>query len=153
MYHPQCNQSKHNLSWEGGYIHSWAGRYLILSLPVGVPHPVLAKWDWGTPGRDLEPVTGVLPERTWDQWKYYGMEMGYPQKGHGTSGSIMGWRWGTPPYWCEVTHKLKTLPSPAFGCQQLEMHLPLDLFDCHKVDFAALTIVAVKFSITRQFAC
>ena len=28
--------------------------------------------------------------------KYYGLEMGYSQKGHGTSGSIMGWRWGTP---------------------------------------------------------
>ena len=51
------------------------------------------------------------PRRTWDQWKYYGMEMGYPHKdmgpvevlwdgdgippGHGTSGSIMGWRWNT----------------------------------------------------------
>ena len=22
---------------------------------------------------------GYPPERTWGQWKYYGMEMGYPQ--------------------------------------------------------------------------
>ena len=46
------------------------------------------------------PETGVPPpESTWDQWKYYGMEMGTPPspKGHGTSESIMGWRWGTPP--------------------------------------------------------
>ena len=28
--------------------------------------------------RDLGPVTGVPPERTWDQWKYYGMQMGFP---------------------------------------------------------------------------
>ena len=28
-------------------------------------------WRWGT------------PERIWDQWKYYGMEMGYPRKDMG----------------------------------------------------------------------
>ena len=58
---------------------------------IGVP----PTWDWGTPlGKDLRLVTGVPPgknmgpvevlwngdgvpsERTWDQWKYYGMEMG-----------------------------------------------------------------------------
>ena len=39
---------------------------------------------------------GYPPERLWDQWKYYGMEMGYPQKGHGTSGSIRQWIWGIP---------------------------------------------------------
>ena len=56
------------------------------------------------PRKDMGPVEalwdgdGVPPERTWDQWKYYGMEMGYPppQKGHGTSESIMGWRWVHP---------------------------------------------------------
>ena len=61
------------------------------------------------PHHDLGPVTGVYPsDRTWDQWKYYGMEMGYPQKGHGTSSSIMEWRWrwGTPP--------------PPTGCEQTE---------------------------------
>ena len=39
-------------------------------------------WDWGTsPSRDgVNPppeLYGVYPERTWDQWKYYGMEIGY----------------------------------------------------------------------------
>ena len=51
-----------------------------------VPHPVLARtWippclglGYTPPKRDLGPVTGVPPERTWDQWKYCGMEMGYP---------------------------------------------------------------------------
>ena len=40
----------------------------------GTPHLDLA----GVPlmGRNLGPVTGVPPERTWDQLKYYGMEMG-----------------------------------------------------------------------------
>ena len=82
----------------------------VTDLAGGVPHPVLAGGvphpdpimgypparTGVPPGRDLKPVTGVPPERTWDQWKYYGMEMGYPQKGHWTSGSIMGWRWGKP---------------------------------------------------------
>ena len=62
--------------WEGG--RGW-----------GVPHP----WrdtpiqEWSTPVR-----SGVPPwEGTWDS------HWGTPQKGHGASGSIMGWRWGTPP--------------------------------------------------------
>ena len=43
---------------------------------------------------------GVPLEGTWDQWKYYGMEIGYPLwKAHETSGSIMRWRWGTPQWW------------------------------------------------------
>ena len=48
--------------------------------------PVEVLWDGdGSPS----------PERTCDQWKYYGMVMGPPlQNGHVTSGSIMGWRWG-----------------------------------------------------------
>ena len=35
---------------------------------------------------------------------------GTPQKGHGTSGSIMGWRWGTP---IDVDRHtpVKTVPS------------------------------------------
>ena len=40
--------------------------------------------------------------------------MGYLPKGHVTSGSIMGCRWGTPEQGCELTNKLKTLPSPSF---------------------------------------
>ena len=56
---------------------------LCSSVP-GVEYPILTCL--GTlpprtgvpPGRDLGPVTGVPPP---------------PEKGHGTSGSIMGWRW------------------------------------------------------------
>ena len=69
-----------------GIHHPWTGGTPSLA---GVPScwPVLGypwggTWDQslGYPlGRDLGPVTGVTPpERTWDQWKYYGMEMGYP---------------------------------------------------------------------------
>ena len=57
-------------------------------------------------------VTGVPPERTWDQWKYYEMEMGYPKKGHGISRSITGWRWGTP---AQGVNRLLTLP-PVILC-------------------------------------
>ena len=42
-------------------------------LGLGYPPPI---WDWVTPRSHLGPVTGV-PRRTWDQWKYYGMEIGY----------------------------------------------------------------------------
>ena len=77
-HHPWYNLSKHR-TCPGGYPSpGW-----------GVPHPDLARgvlvlargypWDWDTPH-----------EGTWDQ------SLEYPQKGHGTSGSIMGWRWGTP---------------------------------------------------------
>ena len=55
---------------------------------TGVPPPKTGLpplLDWGTPPlppprSDLGQITGV-----------------FPQKVHGTSGSIMGWRWGTPP--------------------------------------------------------
>ena len=96
--------------WEGGGcpILGWWG-----TPNWGV---LLSIWDWGTP----TPWTGVHPrketwnqslgypsERTWCQWKYYGMEMGYSQKGHGTSKSIMGWRWGTPLLVWTDTHLWK----------------------------------------------
>ena len=48
----------------------------------------------GYPRKDMGPV-----EILWDRDRV-------PQKGHGTSGSIMGWRWGTPG-----VDRLKTLPS------------------------------------------
>ena len=45
-------------------------------------------WDTPPPGSEVPPrrhlgsVTGVTPppENTWDQWKYYGMEMGTPPR-------------------------------------------------------------------------
>ena len=84
------------LTWLGG-TPSWVPSILTWGYPIlGTPHPDLA---WGHPilgtphpivghplyrtgvphpGRDLGPVAGIPPERTWYQWKYYGMEMGYP---------------------------------------------------------------------------
>ena len=67
---------------EGG---GWVPYFVLRYLPsperdMGFPS------DWSTPpirgtcGRDMGPVTGILPEGTWDQW------LGYPkQMGHGTS--------------------------------------------------------------------
>ena len=51
-----------------------------------LPHQdwVSPTWGWVHPGKDMGPVEvlwdrdGVPTERTWDQWRYYGMEMGYP---------------------------------------------------------------------------
>ena len=103
-YHPRHNLSQHNLS-EGGVPHPWPGSTPSWGtqhpdLARGVPHPWLRGLPplWGTPiltwlenpifsqgvpgipsHPDLGPVTGVPS-----------------QKGHGTSGSIMGWRWGPP---------------------------------------------------------
>ena len=77
------------ISWPGrGYsILIWLGEYP--SCPGwGVPYPDLAggtpSWDWGTPGKG--------PRLS--HW-------GNPQKGHGTSESIMGWRWGTTWVWTD----------------------------------------------------
>ena len=61
------------LSWWEGIPHSCPGQ-------GWVPHQVLDV-ERGIP-------RGVPPDRTWNQWKYYGV--GYPQKRHGTSGSIVG---------------------------------------------------------------
>ena len=64
-------------------------------------YPPKGTWEQ-SPGKDMGPVEvlwdgdGLPLERTWDQFKYYGIEMGYPWKGHGFSGRIMAWRWGTP---------------------------------------------------------
>ena len=85
------------LSWEGvdhpqqGVPHPWPGGYTIPS--QGVPHLCQGVPCTGVP-------LGKGPGTS--QW-------GTPWKGHGNSGSIMGWRWGTPG--CELTNKLKLLPS------------------------------------------
>ena len=63
--------------WMGG-THPCIGEYPILD-KGGVPRPDLA---W----------SGVPPwKRPWTS--HWGTP---PEKGHGSSGSIMGWRWGTP---------------------------------------------------------
>ena len=97
------------LSWSGypSSVLTWGcpscpgpgGTWVPPLLPrTGVP----PTWDCGTPclhlgtplERTLNQSLGYPLERTWDQWKYYGV--GYPQRGHGTSVSIIGWRWVTP---------------------------------------------------------
>ena len=82
-------QLLHLLSYPGGYPipgqeepHTWLQGYPILDW--GTPRKRPGTSHWGTPRKDMGPVEvlwdgdGVSPERTWDQWKYYGMEMGYP---------------------------------------------------------------------------
>ena len=116
---PTAYRVLHLLSYPGGYpIPGWGYPH------HGVPHPDLVRGcsipDWGVPPLwgilcpDLAgwyPHHGVSPgqEGTWDQllgysWKGHGtsesimgQRWGSPLKGHGTRGSIMGWRWGTPP--------------------------------------------------------
>ena len=70
----------------GGVLQSCPGlRYPSPVLVWGTPGWVHPAWDRvpspGTEvpsGRDLGPVAGVPPDRTYNQWKYYGMEMGTP---------------------------------------------------------------------------
>ena len=85
---------------------TWKIIALLSCIWRGILQPVLARgtpswpgwgdipgyptWDWDTPasnsdtpctpGRDLRPVTGVPREGTWDQLKYYGIEMRYPSE-------------------------------------------------------------------------
>ena len=117
-YCPSC--SKYSLcghrSIMGGVPHPWPGVPPCSDLAGGYPTPgqgypgippILTSLGvpWVLPGRDLEPVEvlwdgdGVPPERTWDQLKYYGMEMGY-----------------LPPRGVDRQAPVKTVPSPSFGC-------------------------------------
>ena len=108
-----------------GIPHTWLGEGVPPSWPgQGVPYQWGSTTTWGTPiltwlqglGYPIlgttypTPGTWVPPERKWDQWKYYGMQMSYPQKGHGTSGSIMVWRWGTS-LGVDIQTPAKTIPS------------------------------------------
>ena len=56
--------------------------------------PLVVTPSWGTPHMRL----GYPLERTWDQWKYYGMEMGYTR------------------VWTDRQTLVKAVPSPSFGC-------------------------------------
>ena len=64
-----------------GYPLSWPSwGYPIMGYPYPDYGPVTGVYS----RKDLGPVEvlcngdGVPPERTWNEWKYYGMEMGYP---------------------------------------------------------------------------
>ena len=69
----------------GGASLSWLRGYTILPWLGGGVYPILT-WLGYPPGRHIWSV-----EVLWD-----GDEV-HPQKGHGTSWSIMGWRWDTVP--------------------------------------------------------
>ena len=101
--------------WEEGVLPSWG---TSPSWPGwGVPHP----WTGGYPCPDLGPVTGVPLERTWDQWKYYGMEIGYPPRKYMEPVEVL-WNgdgdWVTPPsppVWTDWKHNLPSRTSYAVG--------------------------------------
>ena len=61
-----------------GDIHSQG----VTPFPDGGVLPWADLWqDWGNPpGRNCDRTGVPLSKGTWDQWKYYGMEMRYPQK-------------------------------------------------------------------------
>ena len=86
----------------------------------GVPHPVLFEMevpdpllDWGVPHPLLNGGGEVPPEDTWDQWKYYGMEMGYHTGRPCDQSKYYGMEMGypSPTTGCGLTHKLKIFPS------------------------------------------
>ena len=60
------------LTWPGGPITGYP------LFGTGVPPPGTEVPTWHPPGRDLAQSLRYPPERTWDQWKYYGMGMGHP---------------------------------------------------------------------------
>ena len=100
------------------------GRGRVYPIPgQGTPHPDLAwggiqSWPGGTSSLTGVPHHGVPPRKGpgTSHW-------GTPWKRHGTSGSIMGWRWGTPR--CGQTNKLKLLPSPI-----LRMRVVMTICQC-----------------------
>ena len=100
--------------------------------------------DWGTPARTRVPPTwdwgttclrlgyphlglGTVPrkgpgtshwvplERVWDQWRYYGMEMGYPPRKDMGPVEVL-WDGDAPPPGVNRQTPVKTVPSPSFGC-------------------------------------
>ena len=121
---PSVVLSKGYPSQPQGVPHAWLGSTPMWGSPcpdlAGVPHP------WGYPihregnlglgyPMDLRPVTGVPHPRKdmgtvevlWDGGGYP------PWKGHGTSGSIMGWRWGTLPG-CGQTDACENSTFPSY---------------------------------------
>ena len=85
-----------------GTTQSWPGQGVPHPRTRGCPHPRIGGWYPGVPpspdldrgypipGQGGAPIPGLgvgilgyPPERTWDQWKYYGMEIGYSPSGCG----------------------------------------------------------------------
>ena len=93
VHHPDLTRNTPVVAWLRGTPswHGW-GSWLYV-LPIQ---------DCSTPCLGL----GTPQEGTWDQ------SLGYlPQKIHRTSGSIMGWRWGTRLPGVNIQTPVKTVPS------------------------------------------
>ena len=105
-YRPQCDMSKHNLSPGGGAPHPVLG---YPSTRTGVPP------EWAR-----HQLLGYPSRRMWDQWQYYGMEMGYIFPGKNMGLVELLWDGDgvprpsnpRPPRCGGLTHKLITLPYP-----------------------------------------
>ena len=87
------NLFKHNLSQRGYPIPAIGGTpscpiwgYPILGYQLGLRYPCLGLGYPPPPSQDWDTPQKGLGATYW----------GTPQKGHEISGSIMGWRWGTP---------------------------------------------------------
>ena len=93
---------------QGGYpIQSWPGGTCL-----GLKYPYHLGLGYLLPGTRAPPQLGLATslhlERTWDQYPL-------PQKEHGTSGSIMGWRYYGMDMWyspCEQTHTCENSTFP-----------------------------------------
>ena len=79
---PSCSSLRDHPCWPWGTHPALATGYPILSwlggIPTWTPPPM---WNWGTGGTSGSIIRCSDPppwERTWGQWKYYGMEMGTP---------------------------------------------------------------------------
>ena len=70
------------------------GGGVTLSQITPPPH---ATWDWGTLQKGTwDQSLGYPLEKTWNQWKYYGMEMWYPPERTWDQWKYCGMEMGTP---------------------------------------------------------
>ena len=123
-----------------GVPHPWLGGYPVLRYPIwtGVP-PSWPGWE-GTPslaggypflvyppGWVCQSGTGVPCEKDMGPVEVLCVGDGVPLwKGHVTSGSIMGWRWGIPYVWTDrqLWKQYRSHPSDAVGNKSLPVKPP-----------------------------
>ena len=90
-------------SANGGYPHPvLMGRIYHHQVLTGVPP---SRFDWGTPSSSNRVFPGVPPSG----------RMAVPPSGRMVVPPVRT-GWGYPPPGCGLTHKLRILPSPSFGC-------------------------------------
>ena len=109
-----------SITYTGGVIQSWPGSGYPMPGQGGIPScgtPPPGQywgtgsptWDWGTPQDGMWDQSLGYPsqERTRDQWKYYGMEMGYhPRKDIGPVELLWDGDGVPPPAGCEQTENI-----------------------------------------------